>query len=59
MTKLQSAVRSFARAGATFVNGESIADYADDVAPTYFETDWQEELGPEECADADMSYWGE
>ena len=25
----------------------------------YFETDWQRELGPEECADADMSYWGE
>lgn len=42
-----------------FDDGESIADYADYTAPTYWETDWQREMGPEECADADMSYWGE
>ena len=42
-----------------FDDGESIADYADDIAPTYYATAWQRELGPEECADADMSYWGD
>jgi len=42
-----------------FDNGESIADYADETAPTYWETDWQRAMGPEECADADMSYWGD
>lgn len=46
-------------AGEKFDDGESIADYADETAPTYYETDWQRGLGPEECADADMSYWGE
>lgn len=51
--------RMIARAGEAFDDGESIADYADDTAPTYWETDWQRKLGPEECADADMSYWGE
>lgn len=46
--------------GAThFDDGESIADYAEETAPTYWETDWQRELGPEECAEADMSYWGD
>jgi hypothetical protein len=43
-----------------FDDGESIAEYADDTAPTY----WEDHGGPlcetpEECADADMSYWGE
>lgn len=47
------------RAGTHFDDGESIADYADEVAPTYWETDWQRKVGPEECAHADMSYWGE
>lgn len=42
-----------------FADGDSIAEYADEVAPTYWETEWQRELGPEECANADMSYWGE
>lgn len=42
-----------------FEDGESIANYAEHTAPTYFETDWQREEGPEACADADMSYWGE
>jgi len=46
-------------AGPTFDDGDSIADYADDAGPTYWETDWQRAMGPEECADADMSYWGE
>lgn len=42
-----------------FDDGELILDYAYEVAPTYFETKWQRDMGPEECADADMSYWGE
>lgn len=51
--------RMLAVAGATFDDGTSIADYADENAPLYFkERDYAEE-GPEECADADMSYWGE
>ncbi|MBO9380306.1 hypothetical protein GG804_26425 [Sphingomonas histidinilytica] len=51
--------RMLARAGSHFDDGESIADYADETAPSYFETDWQRALGPEECADSEMSYWGE
>ena len=49
------------RAGRThFDDGESIADYADGVAISYWEDEgWLRQLGPEECADADMSYWGE
>lgn len=48
------------RAGADhFDDGELILDYANEVAPTYFETLWQRSEGPEACADADMSYWGE
>ncbi len=45
------------RAGPTFDNGDSIAEYADDTAPSY----WEDPFGetPEDCADADMSYWGE
>lgn len=51
--------RMLAVAGKTFDDGSSIAEYADEVAPTYFEQPWQREDGPEACADADMSYWGE
>lgn len=47
------------RAGEKFDDGESIAEYADRTAPTYWDEDWTRKLGPEECADADMSYWGE
>jgi hypothetical protein len=55
--------RLLQRAGPTFDDGESIADYADETAPSYYE-EWCEETGPmtetpEDCADADMSYWGE
>lgn len=42
-----------------FDGGELILDYANATAPTYWETDWQREMGPEECAEADVSYWGE
>jgi len=48
------------RAGPTFDDGESIAEYADDAATAYWEDEgWLRDQGPEECADADMSYWGE
>lgn len=48
------------RAGPVFDDGESIAEYADETGPTYFES-YPSPLceTPEECADADMSYWGE
>ena len=48
------------RAGRThFDDGESIADYADQTAPTYWEDPSMALDGPEACAEADMSYWGE
>lgn len=51
--------RMLSVAGTKFDDGESIADYADETAPTYWEEKGQREDGPEECADSDMSYWGE
>lgn len=51
--------RMVGRAGDTFDDGSSIAKYADETAPTYFDDPMQRGNGPEECADADMSYWGE
>lgn len=42
-----------------FDDGESIAEYADDTAVTYWEIAENRADGPEACADADMSYWGE
>ncbi|MBB4642389.1 hypothetical protein [Rhizorhapis suberifaciens] len=42
-----------------FDDGTMVLDYAEETAQTYWETDWQREMGPEECADADMSYWGD
>lgn len=47
------------RAGATFDDGSSVADYADDTAPTYWDDESMRDEGPEACVDADMSYWGE
>jgi hypothetical protein len=46
-------------AGPQFDDGESIEDYALETAPTYWAEDYQRAEGPEACADADMSYWGE
>jgi hypothetical protein len=44
----------------TFDDGGTVAEYADETAPTYWE-DQHHRFGesPEECAEADMSYWGE
>jgi hypothetical protein len=36
-----------------------VADYADLTAPTYWDDPAQRAEGPEECARADISYWGE
>ncbi len=48
------------RAGFThFDDGLSVEAYAKETAPTYFADPDQRAEGPEECADADMSYWDE
>lgn len=39
--------------------GETVADYAEGVAPSYWEDGNLRPDGPEECAWSDMSYWGE
>jgi len=44
-------------AGPTFEDGTSIAEYADEAGPTYWEDEEQRAFGPEECASADISYW--
>lgn len=48
-----------AAAGEKFDDGSSIAEYADEVGPSYYEDVQQRGEGPENCADADISYWGE
>jgi len=42
-----------------FDDGRSVAEYAADTAVTYWDDEHQRAEGPEECAAADMSYWGE
>lgn len=42
-----------------FDDGTLVLDYAEETAVSYFETDWQRDMGPEDCADADISYWGD
>jgi hypothetical protein len=42
-----------------FDDGTSVADHCADVAPSYWADPFQRETGPEECADADMDFWGE
>ena len=51
--------RMIERAGETFEDGTSIAEYADTTGPTYWDDPHEREDGPEDCADADMSYWSE
>lgn len=51
--------RMVQRGGQTFDDGSSIREYAEETAPTYWQERHQREDGPEECAEADMSYWGE
>lgn len=47
--------------GEKFDDGTSIAEYADEVAPTYLEDlpETGSDETPEECAETDMSYWGQ
>jgi hypothetical protein len=40
-----------------FDDGESVAEYAAEVALTYWDDPDLRDLGPEECADSDISYW--
>jgi len=47
------------QAGEAFADGTSVRQYAEETAPTYWDEPGQRADGPEECADADMSYWGE
>lgn len=51
--------RMLRKAGPKFDDGSSIEEYARETGPTYYEDEEQRSCGPEECADADMSYWGE
>lgn len=44
-------------AGEKFGDGKSIADYADEIAPTYWEDSILRADGPEDAAEADLSYW--
>lgn len=43
--------------GPTFSDGDSVAEYADDAAPTYWDEPALRDDGPEECARTDISYW--
>lgn len=53
-------LRMIERAGeAKFEDGTNLYEYAVTTAPTYWDEPDQREEGPEECADADMSYWGD
>ena len=42
-----------------FDDGELILDYAYETAPSYWEDGGSDGEEPEECADAEMSDWGE
>lgn len=47
------------RAGDTFDDGSSIREYAEQAAPAYWDDPDQRAEGPEDCAESDISYWGE
>lgn len=51
--------RMVSQAGEEFDDGTSIVEYADMTGPSYFDEQYQDGESPEECADADMSYWEE
>lgn len=40
-------------------DSDTVAGYADWISKEYWFNADQRAEGPEECADADMSYWGE
>lgn len=43
----------------TFDDGQTVACYADETAPSYFDEQHQDGFSPEECAKSDISYWGQ
>lgn len=43
--------------GEVFNDGSSIAEYGREVAPSYWDEDYQREEGPEACAEADRDCW--
>jgi hypothetical protein len=43
----------------TFDDGESIETYARETALSYFEDQYRDGMSPEECAEADVGYWGD
>lgn len=42
-----------------FDDGMLVSEYCADVAPSYHSDPLYREEGPEECAESDVSYWGE
>lgn len=52
-------VRMMTHASVYDGTSEELSEYADQVAPTYWEEPDQRVYGPEECADTDASYWEE
>lgn len=49
--------RLLAKVGPKDSEGNDVAAYADETAPTYFEDGIGCELDPEAAADTDLSYW--
>lgn len=47
------------QAGETDEDGNSLRAYATEAATACWEDPAYRDDGPEECADADMSYWGD
>lgn len=45
------------RHAATFNEGGSVDDYADEIGPTYWDDLEQRADGPEACAQADLDCW--
>lgn len=44
---------------ATFDDGTNVADYARDVAPTYYDDPNMRADGVATCVESDIDYWGE
>lgn len=52
-------VHMLAIAGSKFDDRSSIASYAEETAPAYWDEPDLRKEGPEECAQTDVSYWGD
>lgn len=47
-------------AGPVDADGDSVEDYARQIARSYFEEQYlNDDMSPEECASTDVSYWEE